>query len=116
MPMTTPAKEPKPKQLIVDPKRALMYVRWQDDHESLIPLHVVREACPCAFCEQARRRLAQGEPDETFSRASIEPTAVSEAGNYALHIYWADGHSGGYYTWSLLRSLCPCEACQASRS
>ncbi|QLQ06420.1 MAG: DUF971 domain-containing protein [Anaerolineae bacterium] len=31
---------------------------------------------------------------------------------YAIQFTWADGHSTGIYSWSMLRWLCPCAACQ----
>jgi DUF971 family protein len=40
---------------------------------------------------------------------------VEPVGNYALRIYWNDGHSSGIYSWEHLRNLCPCEECKAAR-
>ncbi len=37
-------------------------------------------------------------------------------GNYAMQIFWDDGHSAGIYAWPYLRRLCPCSICQAERA
>jgi DUF971 family protein len=37
-------------------------------------------------------------------------------GGYAIAPAWADGHHTGYYTFTLLRDRCPCEACTARRT
>jgi DUF971 family protein len=35
-------------------------------------------------------------------------------GNYAIKIYWNDGHSSGIYSWDYLRNLCRCSACSTA--
>jgi DUF971 family protein len=37
-------------------------------------------------------------------------------GNYALQIFWDDGHNAGIYTWDYLNRICPCPACTAARN
>lgn len=106
----------KPISCIVDPRRGLMYVKWQDEHESLIPLQTVRQHCPCVECRMLREnsdplrtlKVGQAEP-------SIEPVGVEQLGNHALQITWKDGHNAGLYPWPLLRGLCPCDACEQAR-
>ena len=41
---------------------------------------------------------------------------VALVGGYAIAPTWADGHHTGYYTFTMLRDRCPCEACGARRS
>ena len=36
-------------------------------------------------------------------------------GGYAIAPTWGDGHHTGYYTFTLLRDRCPCDACTARR-
>jgi DUF971 family protein len=108
--------EPKPITCVVDPKRGLMYVKWQDQHESLIPLADVRQNCPCIQCGEVRRNadpLRVLQPEQ--ARPSSEPVGVRELGNHALQIFWSDGHEAGLYGWPLIRSLCPCEACKVGK-
>ena len=40
---------------------------------------------------------------------------LAMVGGYAIAPTWADGHHTGYYTFTLLRDRCPCEACVARR-
>lgn len=109
--------EPKPKQCIVDPRRGLMYLKWQNDHESLIPLTTVRQLCPCVQCQEQREAATHDDPLRVLSPSvanmSVEPVAVEPQGNYALLIRWSDGHATGIYTWGYLRAMCPCAECQA---
>jgi DUF971 family protein len=41
---------------------------------------------------------------------------MQEVGRYALQPTWGDGHQTGFYTFLLLRALCPCETCRAERT
>lgn len=112
-------KEPKPKQCTLDPRRGLMYVKWQDNHESLIPLVTVRQLCPCVQCQQKREAAAEDDPLRVLpahvAEMSTVPIGVEQLGNHALSIAWADGHQTGIYTWNYLRALCPCERCRGQR-
>jgi DUF971 family protein len=64
----------------------------------------LRDVCPCAECieEGTGKKLLDAStiPDD------IRPERIDPVGNYAMQIQWADGHSTGLYTWSLLRELC----------
>lgn len=93
-----------------------MYIKWQDGHESLIPLTTVRENCPCATCRERRRRSDTNDLTEVFKHDSTEPAGVEPAGNYALKVAWADGHTSGIYTWDYLRRMCPCDECTRNRA
>ena len=42
--------------------------------------------------------------------------AIEPVGNYALRIVWNDGHSTGIYSYSHLRSVCPCAPCRLARA
>ena len=54
------------------------------------------------------------DPD-IFKKPPTQPwtiTNLQEMGNYAVQIYWGDGHNTGIYQWESLRSMCPCDICQ----
>lgn len=40
---------------------------------------------------------------------------VALVGSYAIQITWGDGHATGYYTFTLLREMCPCDECARTR-
>ena len=46
-----------------------------------------------------------------MSGSAQEPQCIERVGESALKITWADGHQS-IYSWSQLRSACPCAACR----
>lgn len=87
---------------------AFLGVRWSDGTESVIPLDVMRRACPCAQCA--------GEPDVTgavrrplqapvLGDQSFEVRGLERIGSYAVAVEWGDGHRTGIFSWDLLRRL-----------
>lgn len=93
-------------------------ISWIDGHISVYPLDALREACPCALCRGGHEFMgAQFDPN----LIELKPVRASQArdiqlvGNYAVQLFWQDGHSSGIYTWEYLRRICPCEICQAER-
>lgn len=96
---------------------------WADRHGSHYDFAYLREQCPCAMCDDERRKK-----EEMKARASSglgsslgaalpmfkpRPTAraAKAVGNYALQIDFSDGHSTGIYSYDYLRTICPCEDC-----
>jgi DUF971 family protein len=47
---------------------------------------------------------------------NILATRVESVGRYALKIHFTDGHSTGYYAFTLLRELCQCDECRKAAS
>ena len=45
-------------------------------------------------------------------KPSIKMTNVEPVGNYAVQIFWNDGHSTGIYSYDHLRKICPCAVCK----
>ena len=41
-----------------------------------------------------------------FGKINVGINSVAAAGNYALQIYFDDGHDSGIFTWAYLRNLC----------
>jgi DUF971 family protein len=40
---------------------------------------------------------------------------VQPLNRFGLQLIWADGHDDGLFSYALLRTLCPCDACTALR-
>ena len=80
-------------------------------HIALYPARRLRLACPCDACvdEMSGRQLL----DPARVAPDVEPLSVELVGGYGIRVRWSDGHSTGIYTFELLRSICPCEACEA---
>jgi len=101
----------RPAEIVCDPEHGLLRIVWQDAHESLYELAALRPRCPCALCsgEMGRPGLVQFDTHFTIEQCTL--VDIREVGRYALQPVWGDGHDSGYFTFALLRSLCPCDAC-----
>jgi DUF971 family protein len=101
---------------------------WTDQHASHYDFTYLREQCPCAMCDDERRKkeaLAAHAGAGTSSGLASgsgavlpifkpRPTAraAKAVGNYALQIDFSDGHTTGIYSYDYLRTICPCEECE----
>lgn len=99
---------------------ALMII-WGNGHESIYLYEDLRQACPCAMCNELRKSTKTGKlpfkraiPLEAKS-ANIKPKSIEPVGLYAIRFKWNDGHDTGIYTFDFLRKLCTCEECQPSQ-
>src|SRR5580704_12077238 len=96
---------------------------WSDDHASHYDFAYLREECPCAMCnDERKKKLAHGESDTKNAapaastllpmyKPKITAKAAHAVGNYALQIDFNDGHATGIYSFDFLRTICPCEEC-----
>jgi DUF971 family protein len=99
-------------------------IDWSDGHVSHYSFQFLRDACPCALCEDERGKTglepghAPGsKPGELpMFRPAVKPTEVEQVGRYALRFTWSDGHETGIYSWDYLRDVCPCQECRARRA
>ncbi|HEY0566317.1 MAG TPA: DUF971 domain-containing protein [Terriglobales bacterium] len=97
-------------------------IDWKDGHESCYAFGWLRDACPCALCNEKREKdgRAPGEPERAqpgalpMYKAPARPEEVIPTGRYAIAFRWNDGHQHGIYSWEYLRSVCPCDACRAT--
>ena len=89
-------------------------IDWIDGHRSRWRLSHLRRHCPCAGCIEEWTGKPLLAPDSVDDE--IQATVVESVGHYALAINFTDGHSTGIYSFTLLRELCQCEACQSAKS
>jgi DUF971 family protein len=100
-----------------------MDIEWKDGHRSNYDFVYLRDACPCALCDEERSKAGRkpGEPPKLapgalpMFKAAAKPTAVEPVGKYAIKFKWNDGHELGIYSFQFLRDVCPCEKCKAAR-
>jgi DUF971 family protein len=100
-----------------------MEIEWKDGHRSRYSFQFLRDACPCALCEDERGKsgLQPGESPAPppgalpMFKAAAKPTQVEPVGKYAIRFTWNDGHMHGIYSWDFLRDVCPCEECRKNR-
>ena len=96
----------KPKQIKISEKTNL-YIKWDDDSESLIPLKYLRDECPCASCKGETVLLKTYIPAKAgeLSQEAYKVKNIQQVGGYAVQLTWGDGHSTGIYTWEYLKQL-----------
>jgi DUF971 family protein len=80
----------------------VLHVAWADRADAL-QFRFLRGECGCAQCvnEWTGERML----DLTTIPADISIERMDLVGNYAVRIYWTDGHYTGLYTWERLREL-----------
>ncbi len=96
-------------------------VVWSDDHSSHYDFPYLRDLCPCALCDDERKKKAAapfkpaGTPVPSPALPMFKPKAQARSakpvGNYALQIEFTDGHTTGIYSFAYLREICPCQVC-----
>jgi DUF971 family protein len=96
---------------------------WADGHSSHYDFAYLREQCPCAMCDDERRKkedlAAPAGSGPGIGGGAVLPMfkprptarAAKAVGNYALQIDFSDGHTTGIYSYDYLRTICPCAAC-----
>ena len=117
-------------ELVADPKSVKvnkttgtgMDIEWKDGHRSSYSFVFLRDACPCALCEEERGKDGRqpGDPLKPVAgalpmyKALARPTEVEPVGKYGIRFTWNDGHQHGIYSWEFLREHCPCQECKAT--
>lgn len=108
----------RPNAIRLDKKRRVLEIPWDDGHISEYAWDSLRAACPCAGCRGGHANMG-ATPDANVGATSdsnvfsLTPVPsfkldrVEMSGNYALKLYWSDGHSTGIYSWEYLRALQP---------
>lgn len=94
-------------------------IAWKDGHHSHYSFQWLRDACPCAMCDEERSQSGRkiGEPPKPkpgelpIFKGAAKPSEVTPVGKYAISFKWSDGHQHGIYSWDFLRKHCPCEEC-----
>jgi DUF971 family protein len=97
-----------PKRIQVDRAGGWLELEWSDGGVKRALLSELRQACPCALCEDLRTDATQNEGLHMITAEEIPSAELSEVtpvGNYAIQIRWSDGHDTGIYTYSLLKHL-----------
>jgi DUF971 family protein len=82
-------------------------VKWNDEKESYIPLKLLRENCPCAFCSGEKDALGNvyKGTKQVLGDTAYKAQNMEKVGQYALRITWGDRHADGLYTYTMLRKL-----------
>ncbi|MBK8981256.1 MAG: DUF971 domain-containing protein [Ignavibacteria bacterium] len=88
-----------------DDNKLLIY--WNDNSESLLDVNLLRDECPCVHCKGETVIFSSYIPiKDPFKAAGYyEIEKVETIGNYAIQIFWKDGHNTGIYSWEYLKEL-----------
>ena len=95
-------------------------IDWSDGHKSAWTFAWLRDACPCATCNEERSKAGRklGEPKSKSAELlpmftpPPRPESAQPVGRYALQFNWQDGHTAGIYSWDFLRRVCTCAECR----
>jgi len=119
-----PIGRPEPKSVQVNLTAGTgMEIEWKDGHRSQYSFQYLRDACPCALCDDERVKAGR-EPGERPKPAPgalpmftppAKPTEAAPVGKYAIRFTWSDGHEHGIFSWDFLREFCPCRECSTMR-
>jgi DUF971 family protein len=104
-----------PTAIDLDAPNGLMRIVWADGHESLYDLPALRRSCPCAGCAGEMGRPETVGEGTALTRQQTTLADVQPLNRFGLQFIWADGHDDGLFSYALLRTLCPCDACTAMR-
>lgn len=98
--------------ITVDNDKQIMEADWGDGHHSVFPLDGLRRSCPCVHCQGGHENMGKAPDPNIFKEAPQRKWKINEikvVGNYAIQIYWFDGHNDGIYHFQRLRDMCPVE-------
>ncbi|MCE9543554.1 MAG: DUF971 domain-containing protein [Verrucomicrobia bacterium] len=92
--------------ITVAPFGSELALAWDDGVEQFLTLENLRRACPCAVCCGEPDVMGRGDAQaRNYKQGSFELKSYDFVGGYGLKLSWADGHSTGIYSYTLLRSL-----------
>ncbi len=105
-----------PASIHADRAAGTLDITWRDEHETRYDAVTLRWMCPCAFCrgEAGLPGWLDSAPQLTSEQTRLVDLQL--VGQYAVAPTWGDGHHTGYYSFTALREMCPCDACMARRA
>ena len=92
-----------PQNIKAHQKEKVLEIIWSESHSVNFPYQFLRGRCSCANCvhEMTGQRMF----DINDADPEVKPLNMEFSGNYALKIYWSDGHSTGLYAWKYFVDL-----------
>ncbi|MHC5111165.1 MAG: DUF971 domain-containing protein [Planctomycetota bacterium] len=95
-----------PQNLKLQLEQQNLQIHWQDGRLDDFPLPLLRRKCPCATC-RTERDAAIANPLKILAAdpTTITATNAKMVGNYAIQLFWSDGHQSGIFDFKFLRQL-----------
>ena len=83
------------------------HLKFSDGYEFNITSKELRDNCPCASCKGEEVLLHKYEPlnRKPVTSSGYELERAVPVGNYAIQLFWKDGHDTGIYTWEHLKKI-----------
>ena len=83
------------------------HLKFSDGFEGNVNTHKLRDNCPCAGCKGEEVLMLKYVPisKPNVSEAGYQLEKIDQVGNYALQLFWKDGHNTGIYTWEYLKKI-----------
>ena len=81
-----------------------LFIKWNDESESVISLEKLRKLCPCATCLTEREKQSKTYIPLMMDN-QLKVASINEVGSYAISITWKDGHNTGIYEYPYLKKL-----------
>ena len=87
-------------------------IQWEDGATSFYPIAYLRKMSPSAEMRALREEMAKNPLTVLPASASqatgpLVATGAEMVGNYAIRIFFSDGHDTGIYSWQYLRDIQP---------
>ena len=89
-----------PLNITVSADRDMLFLSWDDGHESAYQADELRRASRAS--QAVRERL---DAKIAVDTAALRIADVKMVGNYAINLTFTDGHDRGIYPWSYLLEL-----------
>ncbi len=84
--------------------KEFLNINWNDGTDGKIKLSKLRRFCPCADCGASKENSSDSYyPIFLKDQTTIE--SIKLMGNYAVNIWWKDGHNTGIYDFNYLKNL-----------
>jgi DUF971 family protein len=109
------ASSTEPATIHADRAAGTLSIGWRDGHQTIYPAVTLRWLCPCAYCRGEAGLPGWLDSAPSLSADQLRLVDLSLVGQYAIAPTWGDGHHTGFYPFTTLREMCPCQDCTAER-
>ncbi len=78
---------------------------WEDKSTTVIPVSVLRQLCPCAFCSGETDALGNKYGGNQIKKnMELFIVKYERVGFYGIQFFFSDGHKDGIYTFNFLKN------------
>lgn len=90
-----------------NPDNISFHIAFDDGFETDITAVKLRKNCPCAECSGEEVLLYKYTPQniKPLTESSFLLEKAEIVGNYAIQLYWKDGHNDGLFRWEFLKEI-----------